>query len=46
MANGFLNCQRLLTPRINEFMDFVHSPEFQTTRKHNVTDTESDSFLR
>jgi hypothetical protein len=41
---GFCLKQKLYLPtikffRITEFLDFAHLPEFQITRKHNVSDT-------
>jgi hypothetical protein len=41
-----LRVKALLTLRITGFLDSVHCPEFQITRKHNVSKTESVSFFR
>jgi hypothetical protein len=37
---------RYITLRITGLMDFVHPPDFEITRKHNVSENESTSALR
>jgi hypothetical protein len=43
-AHSFFNAGKALG--ITGFMDFVHTPEFQITIEHNVSETGSVSILR